>query len=288
MKKVVSALIAVALSGGLVAGTPSLVNAYPTFTVQWTHIGIYPRTDPSMKSTNHAGPAVPDGTRVEVICEDIGQTVTSDVATTDIWEKTTIGWIPNAFVETGVNGWTPGVPRCTSSSQPAPVQPAPQQPAPQQPPSPTQPQPQVEQQTPQQPASPAEVPRDVLAENPGAFQIPNQNVSSLLYGHYLTGLGGVVIVDWSFFASSDRLREFAMSLPLTEETSFKAEADLDGDLYWAMGTFGVYRTSEHCFSIRDPYDFNPLSYGALARWESVKPFGKRAQVFVTRSAGCWF
>ncbi|MFT2751369.1 hypothetical protein [Clavibacter sp. Sh2088] len=64
-----------------------------------------------MDGDNKQGPALSDGTPVTVICEKTGTTVVSDAGTSDIWEKTTVGWIPNAFVNTGLDGFS-DVPNC--------------------------------------------------------------------------------------------------------------------------------------------------------------------------------
>jgi len=132
-----------AFGGAILAAAPASANS--SFRVAWTRIGIYPRSAPDMASAK-VGAALPDGAWIDVVCETTGTTVTSDVATTDIWEKLSNGtYLPNAFVETGANGWTPGVPRCDTPA-PAPVQPAPvpapvqpvPQPAPEQQPAPQQ------------------------------------------------------------------------------------------------------------------------------------------------------
>jgi hypothetical protein len=106
----------------VIGGAPLSASASGSFQIAWTKIGIYPRTGPSMSSAR-SGSALSDGTWVTVACELTGDYVTSDVATTNIWERLTNGtFLPNAFVNTHVNGWTPGIPRCDS---PPPAPPAP-------------------------------------------------------------------------------------------------------------------------------------------------------------------
>lgn len=83
-------------------------NQYP---IAWTSIGIYPRQAPSM-AAEHAGPVLTDGTLVTHLCETTGDPVSNGEASTDVWAKTEYGWLPTAWINTGVDGWTPGVPRC--------------------------------------------------------------------------------------------------------------------------------------------------------------------------------
>jgi hypothetical protein len=102
--------IAVLLVNVVFAATPA--NASQAFAVAWTGIGIYPRSAPSMDGSK-IGEALSDGTMVSVQCELEGQSVTSDSGTSAIWEKLVDGsFLPNAFVDTGASGWTPGIPQC--------------------------------------------------------------------------------------------------------------------------------------------------------------------------------
>jgi hypothetical protein len=97
---------------GVLTVSPA-AHADQSFAIRWTGIGIYPRSTPEMLTSNRIGPALPDGARISIACETLGATVTSAVATSSIWEKTREGvYLPNAFVDTGVNGFTPGIPRC--------------------------------------------------------------------------------------------------------------------------------------------------------------------------------
>lgn len=102
-----AALIAFALP------TPAVADEGHKFAIAWTGIGIYPHSSPDMREATRSGPAVPDGTVISVACELVGQSVTSPVTTTSVWAKTTGGeFYPTAFLNTGTNGWTPGVPAC--------------------------------------------------------------------------------------------------------------------------------------------------------------------------------
>lgn len=117
--------IACALPGVLIA--TMLVAAAPAahaadefeYQISWTNIGIYPRSAPSMAQQYRSGAAIPDGAWITVACETIGDTVTSDAGTSNIWERTVDGlYFPNVFVATGHDGWTPGVPKCDAIDNP--------------------------------------------------------------------------------------------------------------------------------------------------------------------------
>lgn len=92
--------------------TVQTASADTTTKVNWTEIGIYPRASPSMDSPR-AGSALSDGTAVTIACETEGQPVSNGVQTITIWDQLVDGtWLPNAFLDTGTDSWTPGVPRC--------------------------------------------------------------------------------------------------------------------------------------------------------------------------------
>ncbi len=85
------------------------------YRVAWTQIGIYPRTSPSM-SSDRAARAIPDGTLVHIECELEGSPVDNGSGASTVWERLTNGtYLPNAFINTGVDGYTPGIPRCGES-----------------------------------------------------------------------------------------------------------------------------------------------------------------------------
>lgn len=101
-----------------------VAHASTTLHVDYTEIGIYPRAEPSMSSAQ-VGSALPDRTAISVECEADGEPVFNGDRTISIWEKLSDGtWVPNAFVDTGSDGYTPGVPRCNQTqSETATAQP---------------------------------------------------------------------------------------------------------------------------------------------------------------------
>ncbi len=101
--------------GLLIATNVNAQAAEPrTFSIQWTQIGIYPRSTPSMDAPR-VGAAMADGTRVAVECETSGAPVSNGYQTIDIWDRLENGtFVPNAFLDTGSASWTPGIPQCAA------------------------------------------------------------------------------------------------------------------------------------------------------------------------------
>lgn len=121
IRRIVHVLTAVIAVVAVAAVSAPAAHADVQYPVAWTGIGIYPRTAPSMDAP-HAGPVLTDGTMVTFVCEQQGQAVHNGHMNVDVWVKISSGgWLPTAFINTQVDGWTPGVPRCgTSNPAPAP------------------------------------------------------------------------------------------------------------------------------------------------------------------------
>ncbi|MFD8103211.1 hypothetical protein ACFV24_27110 [Nocardia fluminea] len=120
-RRVFQALITFTAVAAVSAVSAPAAHADVMYPVAWTKIGIYPRTAPSMDAA-HAGPVLKDGTMVTFVCEQQGQTVFNGDRNIDVWAKiSTGGWLPTAFINTKVDGWTPGVPKCNEPSKPAPA-----------------------------------------------------------------------------------------------------------------------------------------------------------------------
>lgn len=99
-----------AIASSLVLDAPA--HAEADVSVGFTQIGIYPRSGPSM-SAERVGAALADGTPVTVVCEVEAEPVSNGYGTIRIWDQLSDGtWLPNAFLATGTDSWTPGVPRC--------------------------------------------------------------------------------------------------------------------------------------------------------------------------------
>ncbi|MDR7255682.1 hypothetical protein J2X46_004696 [Nocardioides sp. BE266] len=108
-------MVGFAAAFGLVTATPAAAST--TVTVDFTDIGIYPRSAPSMNSTK-IGAALSDGTPVGVVCEVEAEVVSNGYEDIAIWDRLDDGtWLPNAFLNTGTASWTPGVPHCNDYDQ---------------------------------------------------------------------------------------------------------------------------------------------------------------------------
>jgi hypothetical protein len=230
-----------------------------SYPIAWTDIGIYPREGPSMES-GRVGSALSNGTTVSIECETTGQSVDNGFAPTSIWERLSDGtYLPNAFIYTGVDGWTPGIPRCDESEEDA-----------------------------------TEVAVDDSPnESPKGYSglwIANDRVSTQLINHYYSATGEAVVVDWSYFMQSARLVEALKRLPQPEGFgTYQSTPWDDGDIYNAAGAFTIARTSEHCYAVKDTYDFapdKPENYVYLLNWFDA--LQGRAAEFETQSSGCIF
>lgn len=93
----------------------------PSYPIAWTGgVGVNQRSGPST-SYPIVGSPIPEGTYVVPVCEAYGDTITDTAGyTSNIWDQLTGGvYISNAFLNTGVDGRTPGVPDCGQSPPPA-------------------------------------------------------------------------------------------------------------------------------------------------------------------------
>ena len=237
------------------------------FTIAYTGgIGVYPRSGPSM-SSQHAGAALPEGSSVDVACELEGELVDNNTTpATKIWERLSDGThIPNAYINSGADGWTPGVPRCEKSES--------------------------ERKKDKDPTI------GVITKGPrtGGERLyisynPNKGdmqVAIELFSHYFRGDGVDTYIDWEFFKNRQHLKEFAYTIKKDGFDKYQSTELNDGNspgLMMALGTFTVYRISDHCFLIYDYYDFDQASvYSSL---HNAAREGK-AKEFNVFSYGCY-
>jgi len=75
--------------------------------------------------------------------------------------------------------------------------------------------------------------------------------------HYLYGGGQPVLLDWRYFSSSTAFSSFAQSLNVGALAPYVFPQD--SDLFFSIGHFTVYRTSDQCYAIHDYYNFDPTS-----------------------------
>lgn len=249
-RKVAVSCAAAAIAGGLsLTFVPEAHAESSTYKIAWTGVGLYPRAAPSLDAAI-AGEALPDGASVQIKCELTGQPVSNGAWTTSIWEQLTNGqYVPNAHINTGVDGWTPGVPKCDA-------------------PSPTR-----------------------VTETPKRYEgirIAPHDVSRQLINHYYDGTGDAAVIDWSYFTGDAKLMKTLKKLPNPDGyDSYNSNPSDDGDIYYALGSFTIARTSEHCFVIKDTYDFAPdkvENVPYIFNWTDAR-LGK-AKEFTTYASGC--
>lgn len=113
IRRVIQVLAAVLAVAAMTMAPAPAAHANAKYQIAWTGIGIYPQSAPSMGS-GPAGPALPDGAVVTIVCEQKGGPVFNGDKTIDVWERLDTGaWLPNAFIKTGHDGFTPGIPKCS-------------------------------------------------------------------------------------------------------------------------------------------------------------------------------
>jgi hypothetical protein len=133
------ALVFTGSNGAVVSRCAGDIFGVGKYPVAWTGgSGFVPRSAPRLSAAG-VGKALHDGLLVSVACETTGDTVTDTAGyTLSIWDRLSSGgYIPNVYLVTQINGFTPGVPRCADQAPPPPppTQPSAKQPAPK--PSPT-------------------------------------------------------------------------------------------------------------------------------------------------------
>ena len=135
----ISATLAAALCGLpllLTAASAARADTTAQYRIAWTDGGFSPRTgtsvsDPAASALYQAAedsnpdsvfsgpnvslpPTLTDGTPVTLVCETTGDTVVDSAGySNDLWDEvSTGGYVPNAYIDTGTNGATPGLPQC--------------------------------------------------------------------------------------------------------------------------------------------------------------------------------
>ncbi|RYJ07675.1 MAG: hypothetical protein EON52_00010 [Actinomycetales bacterium] len=200
------------------------------------------------------GAVLTKGTPVHPVGDLEGQEIDNGYAPSSIWMRLADHtYLPNAFVLTGYDGWTPSLPFCDESSTAAG--------------------------------------ENVDSETPETFDglaISNDRVSTQLLNHYYDGTGNQAVIDWAFFQQGARFRTWLTTLSADSMGRvYESSAVDDGDIYWAVGAFSAARTSEHCYVIKDDYDFAPdkVSNAPFIFSWADSVFGSAAP-FIVRASGC--
>lgn len=100
----------------VVSACPSAQFGTGTYPVAWTGgSGVQARTGTST-GDGGVGGILPDGQLATVTCETSGETLTDSAGyTSSLWDELQGGgYVPNAYLDTEVNGPTPGLPACSS------------------------------------------------------------------------------------------------------------------------------------------------------------------------------
>lgn len=109
--------------------------------------------------------------------------------------------------------------------------------------------------TPEQSQSNQPSPQEECRQVSGTLVADRGSAAYALYDHYMWGKGKPVVVEWSYFAGSTSFSEFAKGLSDGQRKGYTN--GLNTDMFYALGTFTVERTSENCYYIEDHYDFLP-------------------------------
>ena len=261
------ALIFTDSNGAVVPACPSDQFGVGQYPVAWTGGGgVQPMSGTSVSSGTD-GSVLPDGLVVTVTCETSGQTLTDSANfTSGLWDQLTSGaYIPNVYIDTQVNGATPGLPACSQPSGGAsgtgggggagggsgspggggpgastPATPASTQAATSNGGNTSSPSPQCQK------------PSGTYIPNDGGLSVPYA-----LYDHYMWANGSPVVIDWAFFSQSASFVKYAKGLAVGQVGGYRNSPDTA--MFYALGSFTVTRTSPSCYAIYDHYDFTPTS-----------------------------
>jgi hypothetical protein len=117
-KFAVAAVTLTGLVGGLAAGLPGTAAAQQSYQVYGTGgAGVRAHTAPS--TLDPVVQVLPEGTSINIVCQDLGQTVTDPWTgvSSNIWDKVGNGrvsmFISDLYATTPVAGdFSPGIPQC--------------------------------------------------------------------------------------------------------------------------------------------------------------------------------
>lgn len=115
---VADALVFTGSNSAVVPACPSAQFGTGHYPVAWTGGGGAQPYSGTSTGTSPDGAVLPDGLVVTVTCETTGQTLTDSASfTSDLWDQLSSGaYIPNVYIDTQVNGPTPGLPACSQPS----------------------------------------------------------------------------------------------------------------------------------------------------------------------------
>lgn len=222
--------VTAACTAALVFALPqSVAGAQETYTLYFTAgIGAYAQSEPRLGTP--IGAAVAEGTSITVTCWSRGGDVTNpDGYTSDIWMRDPAGgYWSEAWLYTGSYGAPAGIAQCKASDKKSA--------------------------TPK--ASAAESPVKYSGDtNLNYWSRSPFPMGYALFDHYLWGEGRAVVLDPDRVAATRGFRAKVKSLTIDENASALWTPPRDSDLFYAVGTFTLTRTSENCWALYDFYDF---------------------------------
>jgi hypothetical protein len=271
----------------VLGSAPALADT-KTVQIDWTKQGIYPQVEPRMGS-GEAGKALPDKATVTIVCETYGESVGNGLETSNVWAQiSTGGYLPNAFLNTGVNGRTPGVDECGK------------------PPSkPTASKVQFKSFTKDYKKEKVVIKATYWTSNNKSFIMPDytdtvvpwdmasyQNLSAPLFGHWLASTGGTVLVPWSYFEAQSGFNQWLSSQKFTSYVDQDKSGEvvyqpsLATDMEFAVGSVLMFEPMPGCYILTDSYEFDPdkvqnIPYFLLHKAEQNGWNGKRFGVVST-------
>jgi hypothetical protein len=273
-----------------VLGSASALADTKTVQVDWTKQGIYPQVEPRMGS-GEAGKALPDKAAVTIVCETYGESVGNGLETSNVWAQiSTGGYLPNAFLNTGVNGRTPGVDECGKPlSKPTP--------------SKAQFKSFVKNYTDEGIVVKATYwsynGKNIMMPDTTDTVVPwenddgsTQNLTAPLFAHWLGSKGGTVLVPWSYFETQPGFQDWLRVAKFSSYVDAKNSGEqiykppVTSDMKFAVGNVAIFEPMPGCYILTDSYDFVPdktqnLPYFLLNLAEQKGWNGKRFGVVST-------
>jgi hypothetical protein len=230
------------------SAAPDGPHQYPiAFTGEYG--GVYPRENADLTSEK-IGEVLAEGNIVSIACEYDGQEVSNSLGTSSqVWEKLDNGTsIPNAFVNTGVNGYTPGIDKCGSSDH--------------------------------------ETNEQELFIKYRVGELYGYELLSHYYD--ATGKPARIDWEFlkksaDFTAFLNKIEKDGVNSRV-----FEPNPASDPDILFAMGAFGVDRISPGCYKIVNTYDFKPdkLVNAAMYKKEYQDELDGKAKSFEMRASNC--
>lgn len=104
--------------------------------------------------------------------------------------------------------------------------------------------------------APARTAPETCQQPTGAYFVADKgSVAASLYKHFLDGSGTAAVIEWSYFSRSASFSNFAKAIPVGQTRSYRNSVHTD--MFLALGSFLIKRSSADCYLVTDHYDFDP-------------------------------